>query len=63
MLEGVKVAWHEYIGDAPVDDLYQAKLCAFVTAWELCVRAHQDERRRHLTDHAEGAGDRSINTR
>ena len=36
MFEGVKNAWHEYIGDAPVDDLYQAKLCAFVTAWEMC---------------------------
>lgn len=51
MYEGVKKAWHEYIGDAPVDELYQAKLCAFVTAWELCVRAHMHaDSQRSLSD-------------
>ncbi len=48
MLEGVKKAWHDYIGEEPVDvddDIYRAKLCAFVTAWELCVEAHRDAAR------------------
>jgi hypothetical protein len=58
MFEGVKKAWHDYIGDAPVDELYQAKLCAFVTAWELCVRAHQDAAREHTLDAGEARGEK-----
>jgi len=37
MMNGVKQAWHTYIGDAPLDDDYRMKMCAFLEGWEACV--------------------------
>ena len=39
-MDGVKTAWHDHIGDAPVDDIHKAKLCAFLAGWEACVAKH-----------------------